>query len=215
LSLTVTARLFDSSLHERFSVTVPVDVTADGVTKAGAFPERAFDPASPLYFVDLVLKDPFGKILSTNFYWLSARKNVYDWSAEGNDAFTPVKSYEDLTSLGSLPSAGKLDVRYSVTGASPTAQVAHVRLRDPSDRLAFQVRLAFRGKGANAEAPAVVWDDNYITLMPGEEREITALLLPPAIQDPPLELNVTGWNIEPETISKFDWFPAVNIPVTH
>jgi exo-1,4-beta-D-glucosaminidase len=215
LSLTVTARLFDSSLHERFSVTVPVDVTADGVTKAGAFPERAFDPASPLYFVDLVLKDPFGKILSTNFYWLSARKNVYDWSAEGNDAFTPVKSYEDLTSLGSLPSAGKLDVRYSVTGASPTAQVAHVRLRNPSDRLAFQVRLAFRGKGANAEAPAVVWDDNYITLMPGEEREITALLLPPAIQDPPLELNVTGWNIEPETISKFDWFPAVNIPVTH
>ena len=42
LGLSVTAKLFDSSLHERFSVTVPVDVTADGVTKAGAFPERVF-----------------------------------------------------------------------------------------------------------------------------------------------------------------------------
>ena len=160
-------------------MTVPVDVPADGVIKAGAFPERAFEPASPIYFVDLVLKDNFGKVISTNFYWLSAKKNVYDWSAEDNDAFTPVKSYEDLTSLSSLPSAGKLDVRYSVTGSSLTAQVAHIRLRNPSDRLAFQVRLVFRGKGATGEAPAVVWDDNYITLMPGEEREITAFLLRP------------------------------------
>ena len=95
--LDVTAKLFDSQLHERFSVTVPVDVPADGVAKAGAFPERAFDPASPIYFVDLVLKDNFGKVLSTNFYWLSAKKNLYDWAADDNDAFTPVKSYEDLT----------------------------------------------------------------------------------------------------------------------
>jgi exo-1,4-beta-D-glucosaminidase len=215
LSLSVTAKLFDSSLRERFSVTVPVDVAADGVTTAGAFPGRAFDPPSPLYFVDLVLKDPSGKVLSTNFYWLSAKKNIYDWSAEDNDAFTPVKSYEDLTSLSSLPSVGKLDVSYSVTGASPTAQVAHIRLRNPSDRLALQVRLAFRGKGANAEAPAVIWDDNYIALMPGEEREITAFLLPPPLEDSQLELNVAGWNIEPETISKFARFSAVKIPVTH
>ncbi len=92
---------------------MPVDVAADGVTKAGAFPERAFQPASPVYFVDLVLKDQFGKVLSTNFYWLSAKKNVYDWSAEDNDAFTPVKSYEDFTALSSLPSAGKTR-RYSL-----------------------------------------------------------------------------------------------------
>ena len=96
-NLSVTAKLFDSTLHERFSVTVPVDVAADGVTKAGAFPERAFEPVSPVYFVDLVLKDQFGKVLSTNFYWLSAKKNVYDWSTADNDAFTPVKSYEDFT----------------------------------------------------------------------------------------------------------------------
>ena len=77
------------------------------------------------------------------------------------------------------------------------------------------MRLAFRDKGANAEAPAVIWDDNYITLMPGEEREITAFLLPPAIEGSQLELNVAGWNVEPETISKFARFSAVNIPVTH
>ncbi len=123
-NLTVTAKLFDSALHERFSVTVPVNVAADGVTKAGAFPERAFEPVSPIYFVDLVLKDQFGKVVSTNFYWLSAKKNVYDWSAADNDAFTPVKSYEDLTALNSLPSAGKLEVVSRDLGAGGRRSIA-------------------------------------------------------------------------------------------
>jgi exo-1,4-beta-D-glucosaminidase len=201
--LSVTAKLFDSTLHERFSVTVPVDVAADGVTKAGAFPERAFEAASPVYFVDLVLKDNFGKVLSTNFYWLSAKRNVYDWSAADNDAFTPVKSYEDFTALGSLPSAGKIKVATAIEKSSE-GPVVRVKLQNTSDRLAFQLRLGINHEGPNmdhgAELLPVVWNDNYISLLPGESREVTAQLFSYDALYGDFNVRVTGWNIDPASI---------------
>jgi exo-1,4-beta-D-glucosaminidase len=197
-NLTVTAKLLDSSLHERFSVTVPVSVPADGVVKAGAFPERVFDPPSPVYFVDLVLKDNSGKVLSTNFYWLSAKKNLYDWSAEDNDAFTPVKSYEDFTALQSLPSAGKIRV---VAGVQSGAEGPLVRmmLQNQSDHLALQIHLGIGRKNEGADILPVLWSDNYISLMPGESREVTAQFLSLDALNGETELRVTGWNIETVT----------------
>jgi exo-1,4-beta-D-glucosaminidase len=198
LSLSATAKLFDSGLHERFSVTVPIDVPADGVTKAGAFPERAFDPASPLYFIDLVLKDQSGKILSTNFYWLSATKNVYDWSAEDNDAFTPVKSYEDLRQLSALPSVGKIDSILLIEEVAGRWQ-AHARLRNSSDHVALQLHLEVRADNQHAEEPPLLWDDDYFSLLPGESRDLTAPIADPGsmIHE---QLIVSGWNVEPTVI---------------
>ena len=198
LNLSVTAKLFDSALHERFSATLPVDVPADGVTKAGAFPEGAFDPASPVYFVDLVLKDNFGKVLSTNFYWLSAKKNIYDWAAEDNDAFTPVKSYEDFTALQSLPSAGKISVGAGVLSGAG-GPLVRAMLQNRSDHLAFQIHLGIRRKNEGADILPVLWSDNYFSLMPGESREVTAQFLSPDALSGETELRVTGWNIETVT----------------
>jgi exo-1,4-beta-D-glucosaminidase len=198
LNLSMTAKLYDSSLHERFSVTVPVDVPADGVTKAGVFPEKAFEPASPVYFADLVLKDNFGKVLSTNFYWLSAKKNVYEWSAEDNDAFTPVKSYEDFTALQSLPSAGKIRVGAGVL-SGVGGPLVRTMLQNRSDHLALQIHLGIRRKNEGADILPVLWSDNYISLMPGESREVTAQFLSPDALSGETELRVSGWNIETVT----------------
>jgi exo-1,4-beta-D-glucosaminidase len=199
LNLSVTAKLYDSQLHERFSVTVPVDVPADGVTKAGAFPERAFAPESPLYFVDLVLKDNFGKVLSTNFYWLSAKKNVYDWSAEENDAFTPLKSYEDLTALSSLPRIGEVYATIKVD-AEVGYSTVRVTLQNPTPQLAFQVAVEVHEGRDRAPVIPLMWDDNYISLLPGETREITARLLPSEKLTRETAIRVTGWNIDSQTI---------------
>jgi len=198
LNLRVTAKLFDSALHERFSVTVPADVPADGVTKAGAFPERAFEPVSPVYFVELVLKDDFGKVLSTNFYWLSAKKNVYDWSAEDNDAFTPVKSYEDLTALGTLPSVDKIDSIYLNEEISGQWRV-HARLRNSSDHLAFQLHIEISDEDQQAEELHLLWDDDYFSLLPGESRDLTAQISDPRLMVHKI-LSVRGWNVEPRAI---------------
>jgi exo-1,4-beta-D-glucosaminidase len=197
LGLSVTAKLFDSQSHERFSVTVPVDVPADGVTKAGAFPEKAFAPESPIYFADLTLKDQFGKTISTNFYWLSSKKNVYDWSAEDNDAFTPVKSYEDLTALNSLPSAGTLGVIRHGMGVLNTS-FFFVLLTNSSKQIAFQVHVQLYDKLSKKEI-LLPWDDNYVSILPGQSLNIGAVL-PSKEALNNTEVHIAGWNIEPQTV---------------
>ena len=197
--LGVTAKLYDANLHERFSGQARASVEADGVAKILTLPEKAFAPLSAVYFVELTLTTADGKAVSSNFYWLSAKKNSYDWSAEDNDAFTPLKSYEDFTALQHLPSAGKPDVSAAME-KSAEGPLVRVRLANPSDRLAFQVRLAIRCKGENSEILPVLWTDNYIELMPGESREITAQFLAPDSLNSESELDVTGWNTEPVSL---------------
>jgi hypothetical protein len=47
----------------------------------------------------------------------------------------------------------------------------------------------------------VLWEDNYVTLMPGESRTVTARYLSKIALKGPVELVVEGWNIEATTIA--------------
>jgi len=195
--LTVTAKLYDIALHERFSKQVQVDVDADGVHKALTLPAEAFSPASPAYFIQLQLQSSDGKIVSQNFYWLSAKKNTYEWT-KTTYRFTPVSSYEDLTALKSLEKV-TVDVSASML-PGPDGPVAHVLLKNPSDHLAFQIHLGIHKSGQSDEILPVFWDDNYIELLPGESRELSARYLPATSVFGGSELTVSGWNIAPATI---------------
>jgi exo-1,4-beta-D-glucosaminidase len=195
--LTVIAHVYDNSLHETFSREAKADVDADGVAKVLTLPAEAFSPGSPLYFLKLELQSNDRKIVSTNFYWLSPKKNVYEWG-KTDYKYTPVSSYEDLTALQNLPKA-KLEVNGTSVSTADGPEV-HVTLKNPSDHLAFQVRFGVRRKGQDAEILPVFWDDNYIELMPGESREISAKYLRSADISDPLEMTVAGWNIETITI---------------
>jgi exo-1,4-beta-D-glucosaminidase len=197
--LSVTANLYDSSLQQKFSRQAKVDVEADGVVRAFTIPEDAFSAPSPVYFVELALKDSRGETVSTNFYWLSPKKSTYEWE-KTTYRFTPVSSYEDLTALESLPKAGAIDVSASVE-ARREGPAVRVKLRNPSEHLAFQVHLGIQHPHEQMEILPVFWDDNYIELMPAESREITAQFPSPDALKGGAELNVTGWNIERSTTS--------------
>ena len=47
----------------------------------------------------------------------------------------------------------------------------------------------------------VLWEDNYLTLMPGESRTVTARYLSKNALKGPAELVVDGWNSEATTIA--------------
>ncbi|MGA3294546.1 MAG: sugar-binding domain-containing protein [Candidatus Acidiferrales bacterium] len=200
--LTVTAKVYDSDLREIFSREARANIEADSVANVLALPDDAFAPVSPVYFLQLTLENAAGETVSRNFYWLSAKKNVYDW-AKTADPYTPVSSYEDLTALQALPNAGSMSVSARIERGSDGPRV-RVTLRNPSDRLAFQVRLAIRRKNEDMEILPVLWDDNYFELMPGESRDIAAEFLSPGALDGQPELSVTGWNVEPVTLSLRD-----------
>jgi exo-1,4-beta-D-glucosaminidase len=195
--LTVTAHLYDNSLHERFSRQAQTDVDADGVAKVFTIPAEVFSPTAPVYFVKLELQSSDGKAVSTNFYWLSPKKNTYEWG-KTDYKYTPVSSYEDFTTLQNLPKA-KLEINdRAASGADGPA--IHLTVKNPSDHLAFQLRFGVRKKGQEAEILPVFWNDNYIELMPGESREISAQYLAGSDLSGPLELTVAGWNVETATI---------------
>jgi exo-1,4-beta-D-glucosaminidase len=189
LGLTVTAKLLDFDLHEVFSKEVRADIDADGVETLFALPEVP-KPEPAVYFLSLSLRDSESRELSSNFYWLPAVLSTLAWDKTPDTAYTPTATYEDLTALNRLPKV-KLQASSRLTAPGGTVEVT---LHNPSKQLAFQIRASVEEHGR--EVLPVLWDDNYVTLLPGETRVLHASYL--AFQKPlsRAEVRVGGWNSE-------------------
>jgi exo-1,4-beta-D-glucosaminidase len=74
-----------------------------------------------------------------------------------------------------------------------------VRLKNASAALAFQVRLAVETGNRGEEILPVLWEDNYISLLPGEERAVEARFPGKHSIGSHPRLKISGWNIEPQT----------------
>ena len=194
--LTVTAQVYDAGLHRSYLHSVGLELGADGTARVLTLPQQAFLSVSPINYVELTLADSSGKTIDTNFYWLSSKKNQYDWPK--TDAYTAISSYEDLTVLQSLPSAGKLEAFAEIEKASGHLNVL-VKVTNRSENLAFQVHFSVRDKNHDEILP-VLWQDNYIELLPGESRELTAQLRSASGVGDGTEVAMDGWNIDPVTI---------------
>jgi exo-1,4-beta-D-glucosaminidase len=199
--LTVTAKLYDFDLHEKFSRQVPLSVGPDGVQRALTLPALPSSSAAEVYFLKLVLQNSAGEVLSSNFYWLPSHAAAPAWRdtiffGDGETSiYTPVSSYDDLTELNRLPK-----VRLAASAVSQSEKegaAVRVQLQNRSAHLAFQVHLGICKKGEKKEVLPVLWDDNYFELMPGESRTLTARFPSLESRGDGLELIVDGWNIEP------------------
>ena len=73
-----------------------------------------------------------------------------------------------------------------------------VELENPSGALAFQVSAAVRTRNGGLIAP-VIWSDNWIELVPGEKRVLTALL-PESGTDAPV-VEIGSWNAGEQKIA--------------
>jgi exo-1,4-beta-D-glucosaminidase len=160
-------------------------------------PELPPETTTTVYFVQLNLKDSVGKSVSSNFYWLSTKKPVLDWE-KTTYISTPITTYEDMTMLSKLP---KVKVATTASGkTSADGYTVRVQLKNPSEALAFQVRLAVEAGDPGVEVLPVLWEDNYVSLMPGEEREVEARFIGKHAIGLHPTLKVTGWNIEPASV---------------
>ena len=191
--LKLAARVFNLDGTQKLSKDTTLDAAADSTAKVFELPP--IDGLSPAYFLDLRVTDSSGKLVGSNFYWLSTKPETLDW-AKSNWYMTPTASYADYTSLAQLPKV-KLHVssRSERNGNSEDA-VTRVTVENPSKTLAFFVRLKLdKGKGGEEILP-VVWQDNYISLLPGEKREITATYRAGSLGAAKPEVEVSGWNVE-------------------
>ncbi len=167
--LKLEARVFNLDGTQRFSKDIALEAPADSTTKVFVLP--TIDGLSPAFFLDLRITDGSGKVVGSNFYWLSTKSETLDW-AKSNWYTTPTASYADYTSLAQMP---KVKLNVSSSGErSGDDEVTRVTLENPSKNVAFFVRLKLDKTKGGEEILPVIWQDNYISLLPGETREITA-----------------------------------------
>jgi exo-1,4-beta-D-glucosaminidase len=167
--LTLHARVFNLDMKEMFARILPVDAPADSTQRVFTLPDIA--GLSTTYFVHLQLTDSAGKRVGSNFYWLSTKPEVMDWD-KSEWYVTPTKSFADFTALATLPKV-KLNVTSTSARKGPDT-ITTVKLENPSTSLAFFVRLKLTKGAAGDEVVPVLWEDNYLSLLPGEKRTVTA-----------------------------------------
>jgi exo-1,4-beta-D-glucosaminidase len=183
-------RVYDGQSKLLYSQQAPVEAAADSSQKVMTIPRDKLPAGLPLYFVELSLRDGSKETVSRNFYWVAGKSTEFDW-AKTDYTHTPAISHEDLTGLRQLP-LSRVEAELRLAGDGRWV----VHLRNPSKALAFQVAVAAVDESGQDIAP-MPWSDNYIELMPGETRTLTAKA-PGRI--PGASLVVSGWNIKTATI---------------
>jgi exo-1,4-beta-D-glucosaminidase len=197
--LTAAVHVYDLDLKELFAKSSAVDAGPDSSVKAIDIPQEVFQTASSTYFVRLELKDAKGAIVSRNFYWVPSKLTEFDW-AKTNYTHTPAKTTEDMTALGSLPAA------HITATAHTSGNLIRVHLANPSTKLAFQIAAELKNDRGE-KIPRITWSDNYIELIPGEERELTASIPSDMIAGVGSKgvaewtVKIEGWNTPPVTIT--------------
>lgn len=147
---------------------------------------------SPTYFIELDLTAADGEPISRNVYWLSTRADTLDWK-HSNWYLTPLTQYADLTALQSLPAATS-QVR-ATTRREGKDNVTTVTLSVPASSKAvalFQHVSIRRGAQGDLALP-IRWNDNDVTLWPGESVVLTARYASQGTAAPVVEVN--GWNL--------------------
>jgi exo-1,4-beta-D-glucosaminidase len=191
--LKLAARVFNLDGTQKFSKDTLLDAAADSTAKVFELPQ--IDNLSPTYFLDLRVTDGSGKLVGSNFYWLSTKPETLDWT-KSNWYTTPTASYADYTSLAQLPKV-KLNVSSrSEHVANSEDELTRVTVENPSKTLAFFIRLKLQKGQDGEEILPVVWQDNYISLLPGEKREITATYRSSSLGAAKAKVEVSGWNVE-------------------
>lgn len=189
--LMIGAAIYDLDGRRRWSWKMAVEVGADSVWRG--LPVPAIDGLSSTYFLRLQLTDAGGVVRDINWYWLSAKGDVLDWS-KSKWYVTPETRYADYTALATL---GKTVVRVEVApearkGDSTEHQVTITNI---GKVVAFQVHLrALKGKSGDDILP-VIFSDNYFELAPGESRTIRCTYADEDAGKVKPYFAVEGWNL--------------------
>ncbi|MET0473851.1 MAG: glycoside hydrolase [Mycobacterium sp.] len=173
-------------------------VASGAATLAMTLPREVRD--SRVFFVRCDVLDPSGRVLADNVYWQSQRND--DVGDPGGDfAFELHQdSWADMTPLNSLPKA-PLEVSAQRAPTAGGRDAVTIRLRNAGKQIAFFERAEVTSGQDGDEILPIEYDDNYVTVFPGETVELRASVLNPSVSAN--WVRVTGYNT-----------PAVVVPVS-
>ena len=127
-------------------------------------------PTTDVYFINLVLKDSSGNVVSRNDYAVPRRGDI----AGAGGGFARSQAYQnaDLTQLNQLPNVNLVLNEVSKTSGDIVRQVFTVK--NDSNAVAYAVELkGYKDTGHTELVSPIIYEDNLFTLYPGETRTIT------------------------------------------
>lgn len=158
-----------------------LDVAADNLAEA-FHADLAPLMKDTTIFVHLELHAQSGKLLSENFYWRAASDAGY-------------------RALDALPPAHVTLSARLVSGAeAANEQRIRAALKNTSTVAALNTKLVTIRAADGKEVLPAFYSDNYISLLPNEERTVT-IDIPEADARHALKLKVRGWNVVPAAIN--------------
>ena len=156
-------------LHTEQPIDAPPDSAANG-SKLDLAPLFS----NGVLLVKLELKDGGSKLLSDNLYWLAADS----------------ASYRQLNKLAAT-SVVTTEMIDTATGASSQK---NVRIENRGKSAALEIKLTLVDSASGARILPAYYSDNYISLLPGETREVSIGYRSAPGQGAP-QLAIRGWNV--------------------
>jgi exo-1,4-beta-D-glucosaminidase len=68
-------------------------------------------------------------------------------------------------------------------------------VKNPATHVAFLVEFKIVGDKTGRSVLPVFWDDNYVSLLPGETKQLTARFSRSDLPDEKLHIQYSGWNV--------------------
>ena len=190
-------RIYDAAFKMTRELSARIDVPASSVREVPAVSTRqASQAASALQAIPSKQHAPAGnllppggagfaalrlfdneKLVSDNFYWLAP---------DGRFGF-----------LGSLPKANLVvSAKRGLVDSQPGVRI---RLKNDGKAPAFFIHLRIMRDGK--EILPSFWSDNFLTILPGESRDITWKSLEKTPAKEPLRIEIGGWNVSPQAVA--------------
>ncbi len=150
-----------------------------------------------VYFIRLnVTKD--GKEIDNGFYWISKKQDIYDYNhPKSYWTYTYSTQIADFSALNKLPKV-KLAYDYKFEKTNDEGNIT-IKVTNNNSSIAFFTFFDVVNKKDEPVLP-IFWDDNYVTLLPGEERVYHANYSLDSYNDKPI-IKVKGFNVQPEILN--------------
>ena len=150
-------------------------VSAPAATASSLGPVEFPSTLSDVHFIQADLRDSAGKLVSTNFYWRAKPEHE-----------------DDLTDLNKLPMV-TLEAQIARTDADGKCVVT-VTLKNTSSNIALMTHVQLRRKKSGERVLPVFYDNNYVSLVPNEQRTITIEAGENELNGEDALVMVDGWN---------------------
>ncbi|MFB9690797.1 glycosyl hydrolase 2 galactose-binding domain-containing protein [Amycolatopsis plumensis] len=171
-----------------------------GVLKPKVPAETKAPAPAQVYFVELQVKQG-GKVVDRNVYWLSTQKDVVDWAKTLGNPQATLSQYSNLQALQNLPKSQVSAVASTCARGGDLVTTVTVTNTSKTPGAAFFLRADVRrGTPDGREAPGdnqlanATWDDNDITLWPGQSQTLTVTYRAADLRGAAPVISVDGFN---------------------